>query len=1439
MIKNYRFKRVISLLFVVAMILSMFSATGLTSVAAEVSATTGLKDGLNIEQIGSTLAINWAAVSGAASYEIQRSGARLGTTYTSLATVASDVLSYTDIAPNTDKYENYYKVIAKNADGEAINTEIISLEGKIFGEKVYIYDAKYQTGASAVEEVSYYSQLSVTPEMSPNRYAFFFKPGDYTANSRTMVGFYSSVYGLGKLPTDVTLSGVRCQSNLGGNNTQTFWRSIENVEVTYTPGFQGQNMYGFNWCVAQAAPARRINSIGECHFNFGGGNGWSSPGYFADCVFHNGFTFSSQQNYTRNSHLAGGSYPSQNWNTFIHASTGSGLPADSGSGWSSSRRVTNLPTIEMIREKPFIYLDGGEYKVFVPSWRKDSSGVTWSATDMGPGTSIDLLDNFYIAYPDKDTAASINAALATGKNLLLTPGNYFLEKPIHVTNPDTIVLGLGYATLVPNADNQWGALLVEDFDGIIISGVLFDAHYSSLYLLRVGEEGSVGANHSANPILLQDVYFRVGGFRNENVHVDVACQINSNDVIGDHFWIWRADHGSGVGWARNTTDFGLFVSGDRVTCNALFNEHFQKYTTYWEGEDGKVFFYQNETPYDPTNQAVWMSHKGTVNGYAQYKVAKNVTRHNGIGMGVYPCLNRVGSGNAYPVNGFEVPINEGVKLDHIFVYHIGSSGNYARFVVNNHAASTGTTYLNHYSASLGAGTEPVDDPDDPDFIAPNYAARSLVQPFDAVVTPDPDDSYIAGWNLVWRDEFAGDAVDPTKWSFQNGTGSGGWGNNEMEYYRPENARVEDNMLIIKAEPQEGKTITDARNGNTYWSSKLRTYNNFSQTYGRFEAKISLPIGEGFWPAFWMMPQGAATGSENGSYGGWPTSGEIDIMEAKGRFPTNTSGALHRANTSASGNIYTATDRPLPEGQTINDFHVYAVEWDPAEMRWYVDGDLYQTVTAAQWNMPYYKNNYPNNPYAPFDKPFQMILNLAVGGNFDYPSYPGRDGGPKVGEMKVDYVRVYQRIESVPVVTSLSVAPGRIDKFEAVDVTVNVSGMNLDDADVKAGVKGYPDSFVSVVGGIATIKVAQNMLDAGQYDVVATLNGEETAVKAVLYVINPDGLPKDGDVIYLVAESNKLIVGSDDRDAAWTGQDTQTTLKAKFAEINDENREYIVYTVEYNPTLQRYYLKAGNGKYVTIEGPSWGGTVVRPRTNAKGAAATSWEALVFDPQEDGTVKIYKELDGNAKHYMNVLTNGNLQSSVGSVGDSGKFRWYKEAGTPDPNAPTITDLTVDEKIASLVAGYDATIPVTVSGTNLEEVVISVTGAELAAPASIVGEGTVVVKVKNVQANFVITATAGESMKDVSIPVVDITNDNIWVAALGAIDGKTAVTFSRLVKLGADPKPVVKINGVARNASEVSVNANIITIDKEYVAGETVVISGVRFPELFPSYSFTFTL
>jgi beta-glucanase (GH16 family) len=242
-----------------------------------------------------------------------------------------------------------------------------------------------------------------------------------------------------------------------------------------------------------------------------------------------------------------------------------------------------------------------------------------------------------------------------------------------------------------------------------------------------------------------------------------------------------------------------------------------------------------------------------------------------------------------------------------------------------------------------------------------------------------------GWKLVWNDEFDGTDIDLSKWDYH--IDGHGWGNNEWQYYtnNSNNSFLQDGKLIIKA-------IKEEYEGSSYTSAKLVTQGLAEWTYGRFEIRAKLPIGQGMWPAFWMMP------NDLEKYGDWPACGEIDIMEYLGQEPNKVYGTLHMGNP----HYYIGGDIVLENGTFHDDFHVFAVEWTPTELRWYVDDNMYYSMT--DWYTRETSNDEKVPSPAPFDRPFFMQLNLAVGGN--WPGYPDETTVfPQTFE--IDYVRVYQ------------------------------------------------------------------------------------------------------------------------------------------------------------------------------------------------------------------------------------------------------------------------------------------------------------------------------------------------------------------------------------------------------------------------------------------------
>ncbi|HNV03437.1 MAG TPA: coagulation factor 5/8 type domain-containing protein, partial [Vicinamibacterales bacterium] len=498
-------------------------------------------------------------------------------------------------------------------------------------------------------------------EFGTGRYALLFMPGSYPVD--VPVGYFTQVVGLGASPDRVEIAGhLKAGPVKGDRALVTFWRSAEGLSVRPPSGVM-------QWAVSQAAPLRRMHVRGDLvlHQN----SGYASGGWMSDTAVDGLVNAGSQQqSIARNCEWEG--WKGANWN-MVFVGT---LNAPRGE-WPGAA-ITRIDKTPLVREKPFLMIDTRErWVVRVPGLRADSSGVSWQM-GLTPGRYIPL-GRFHIARPGADTAATINAQLARGRHVIFTPGTYRLRETIRVTKPDTVVMGLGFATLL--AEGGVPAMSTADVDGIVVSGLVFDAGADKVpVLLDVGPPKS-RARHAANPASLHDVFFRVGGAARGRA--SVCLRVNAHDTIVDHAWIWRADHGAGVGWTGNVSANGIVVNGSHVTVYGLFVEHHQEFQTLWNGEAGRVYFYQSEVPHDPPDQASYSSSPGT-NGWAAYKVADGVTRHEAWGLGVYSVFSRPGIALT---RAFEVPSAPGVMLRHLVTACIGPNGEISN-VVNDEGGAT-------------------------------------------------------------------------------------------------------------------------------------------------------------------------------------------------------------------------------------------------------------------------------------------------------------------------------------------------------------------------------------------------------------------------------------------------------------------------------------------------------------------------------------------------------------------------------------------------------------------------------------------------------------------------------------------------------------------------------------------------------------------------------
>ncbi|HEV3172496.1 MAG TPA: carbohydrate-binding protein [Actinocrinis sp.] len=496
-----------------------------------------------------------------------------------------------------------------------------------FGPNVYVFDPS-MSSATIQNDINSVFNSQQSSEMGTGRYAMLFKPGSY--NVDVPVGFYTQVLGLGQSPTQTTITGggVHADANWnGGNATINFWRDAENLTDSPSSG-------NTVWATSQATPLRRMDINGSLALSL---NGYSSGGFVGDSVVTGQVSSGSQQQYMlRNDQF--GSWTGSNWNMVFTGSTG--VPGQSF----PNPPFTTVNTTPNISEKPYLYVDSsGNWNVFVPGNQANRQGASWSNGNT-PGSSLPI-SSFFIANPS-NTVAQINAALAAGQNLLFTPGIYQINGTINVTNPDTVVLGLGLATLVSNGGNT--ILSTADVNGIRIGGLIFDAGTTnSQVLVQIGPPGS-SASHASDPTVLSDVFARIGGATVGSANQTLV--VNSNNVIGDDLWLWRADHGNGgtVGWNTNTAANGLVVNGANVAMYGLAVEHYQQVQVQWNGSGGKDYFYQSEMPYDPPNQSAWMD--GSARGYPSFAVSGSATGFQGYGLGVY-CFfstnNSVVSDNAF------------------------------------------------------------------------------------------------------------------------------------------------------------------------------------------------------------------------------------------------------------------------------------------------------------------------------------------------------------------------------------------------------------------------------------------------------------------------------------------------------------------------------------------------------------------------------------------------------------------------------------------------------------------------------------------------------------------------------------------------------------------------------------------------------------------------
>jgi len=563
------------------------------------------------------------------------------------------------------------------------------------GPNVYIFSPSMPQSQIQATVDSISSQ-QISNQFGTQRYALLFEPGTYGSATDPLifqVGYYTEVAGLGSTPGDVTINGSIDVYNqcFAANNCialDNFWRSMSNLTINVAGGTGCQTATDF-WAVSQAAPMRRVQVNGKVSLMdyCNGSPDYASGGFIADSAFSSPVINGSQQQFiVRDSHLTG----SPGWSNAVWNQVFCGddnAPAQSfavnAGDPGGPAPYTTLATCPVTQEAPFLQTDAaGAYSVFVPALQHNSSGTSWGSGPT-PGTPVPI-GKFFIASPSTPVLL-IDAELALGKDLILTPGVYDLKAPILVSRPNTVVLGLGFPTLVPQ--NGTAAMQVLGVPGVKLSGMIFDAGpKNSPELLQVGGPLASLTGSASDPTLVQDVFFRIGGATAGSATDSLV--VNSSHVILDDIWAWRADHGAGVGWTDNTADNGLTVNGNDVTAYGLAVEHYQKKEVVWNGQGGEVIFFQNENPYDPPSQAAWMV-SPTQDGYPAFYIPNSVKSFQGYGLGSYSFFNQgVDIENAM---AFQAPDTPDVDFHDLLTVFLSGSGG-IQSVINGTGAAVNSTF---------------------------------------------------------------------------------------------------------------------------------------------------------------------------------------------------------------------------------------------------------------------------------------------------------------------------------------------------------------------------------------------------------------------------------------------------------------------------------------------------------------------------------------------------------------------------------------------------------------------------------------------------------------------------------------------------------------------------------------------------------------------------
>jgi hypothetical protein len=458
---------------------------------------------------------------------------------------------------------------------------------------------EFQTLVDAI-----YQDSNSNGQFGKKRYALLFSSGTY--NISLHVNYYMTIMGLGLLPKDVTITKVYSTGN-DASELHSFWRSCENITTGPT-----------QWCVSQTSPLNNMIINGNVDL---GNCGTSSGGFIGNTkitgVCNNG---SQQQLFTLNSQLNG--WIGQVWNLgFL--------------GCNGANNTNCISTIEpitpLIAGKPYLFCNNDNINIVKTIVEKNIQGLLTQPT-------LDNLinSNIYIANPNNVNGIYTDG-LALGKNIILTPGIYYLKTSLIISTLNTVILGLGMATLV--AKNDIPALIVDDnVEGVRLSSFIIQSGYTgttstSNVLLKIGKNETDGNEN--NPIIIDNICVRVGpeDDPNEKISADTMMEINSGWVITSNIWLWRADHGPNpIDINKSICNNGLIVNGDNVYCYGLFAEHAIKHIIQWNGNNGRIYFLQSEYPYDITTT-------GQIDLPCLNVVGDNF---NGYGLGIY-CFFRDGS----------------------------------------------------------------------------------------------------------------------------------------------------------------------------------------------------------------------------------------------------------------------------------------------------------------------------------------------------------------------------------------------------------------------------------------------------------------------------------------------------------------------------------------------------------------------------------------------------------------------------------------------------------------------------------------------------------------------------------------------------------------------------------------------------------------------------